>query len=59
MLGVVVIASLPEPVKHDGELAGNSHDSSLLGIPSSAASELETPAAEIAVRTKGPKDVLG
>ena len=58
MLGVVVIASLPELVKHDGKLAGNSHDSSLLGIPSSAAGELD-PQAEIAVRTKGPKDVLG
>jgi len=59
MLGVVVLASLPEPVKHDGELSCHSHDSSLLGIPSSAASQLEPPAAEIAVGPKGSKDVLG
>ena len=59
MLRVVVLAGLPQAVHHNSELPGHSHDGSLLGILPSLASELQTPAPQVAVWAKGSKDVLG
>ena len=57
--GVIDFAGDPQVMEEDGQLAGHRHHRSLLGVLASAFGELETPAAEITVRTEGPEDVLG
>ena len=46
-------------VEHDSQLPGDANYRSFLGVLPSTFSQLQTPAAQVAVRTKGPQDVLG
>jgi len=56
---VIDLAVLPEVVQQDGQLSSDGDDGAFLGRLAAAFSELQPPAAQVAVRSERPKDVLG
>ena len=53
------LPGLPQPVKQNGQFAGDGDDRSLLGRLATTLGQLETPASKIAIRPMRPQDVLG
>jgi hypothetical protein len=57
--GIIDFSGLPEAVKQNSKLPGNSNYGSLFSVLASTFCELQAPATQIAVGTEGTQDILG